>query len=100
MDQSETPITSLIIIIRARVNQHATVHQRAWMVHWEDSLLFSVPVPSQVDFCCLPFLRPDLSFFSGTKFKMSYSHLHLPAHLPIYLSTYLPLHLPTYQHFK
>ncbi len=28
-----------------------------------DRILFSIPVPSQANFFCLPFLRPDLSNF-------------------------------------
>jgi hypothetical protein len=31
-----------------------------WCTDW---ILFSIPVPSQVDFFCLPFFSPDHSFF-------------------------------------
>jgi len=48
----------------ARVNQHAQVHQLGWMDGWcTDRILFSIHVPFQVEFFCLSFLSPDLSFF-------------------------------------
>ncbi len=52
----------------ARVNQHP--HQSTNVDGWcTDRILFSIPVPSQVDFFCLPFLgrdQPWSQFFFGT----------------------------------
>ncbi len=41
-----------------------STHQWTNVDGWcTDRILFSIPVPSQVDIFCLPFLSPDLSFF-------------------------------------
>ncbi len=55
------PITRAIRI--KEQGQSEPVHQCGWMG--------SIPVPSQVDFFCLPFLSPDPSFFFffGTLFS-------------------------------
>jgi len=50
-----------------RVNQHPPVRQLdGWCA---DRILFSIPVPSQVDLFSLPFLSPDLTFFFATLFS-------------------------------
>jgi hypothetical protein len=44
--------------------QWSSTHQCTNVDGWcTDRILFSIPVPSQADFFCLPFLSPDLSFF-------------------------------------
>jgi hypothetical protein len=43
-----------------------------------DRILFCIPVPSQVDIFCLPFLSPDLRFFLQLYF--------LPAPFPVFFS--------------
>jgi hypothetical protein len=58
--------------ISARVNQHSPVD--GWCT---DRIFFSIPVPSQVDFFCLPFLSPDLRFFLQLYF-------FLPAPFPVF----------------
>jgi hypothetical protein len=68
---------------------HQWTNVDGWCTH---RTLFSIPVPSQVDFFSLPFLSPDLSFILELYFlsltdlltyifKLKKTLPHLPTHL-------------------
>jgi hypothetical protein len=55
-----------------------STHQCTNVDGWcTDRIPFSIPVPSQVHFFCLPFLSPDLSFFWNFIFSLPPSQFFL-----------------------
>ncbi len=63
-------LRSIYPFVPAPWPEWTSTHQCTNVDGWcTDRILFSIPVPSLVDFFSLPFLSPDLSFFFGTLFS-------------------------------